>query len=113
MKKFITLLAGACLLVFMFEACKKEVKVAAPEEVSQETLSKIAALGFGTQNVQRIDEGYLIEGDIVLTEDDLHGQSSSPTLLIAQEEQYRTNNLVTGLPRTITVSVSGTAVVID
>jgi hypothetical protein len=39
------------------------------EEISQSTLAKIYEHGFGTSNVQRIEEGYLVEGDIVLTEE--------------------------------------------
>jgi hypothetical protein len=96
MKKLITLCAGVCLLVFTFESCKKEVKdtVAAPESITQETLSKIQSLGFSTQNVQKVDEGYLVEGDIILTEKELNSLPSSPNLMIAREEQYRTFNLV-------------------
>lgn len=55
--------------------------------------------------VQKIDEGYLVEGDIILTEEDLQGHGDYTTLRIAETEQYRTTNLVTGLPRTITVSI--------
>ncbi|TMI81001.1 MAG: protease [Bacteroidetes bacterium] len=87
-------------------ACKKEVKTSA-DEISQETLAKIAAVGFSTTDVQKVDEGYLVEGDIILTEADLIKRPSSPTLRIAEEEQYCTNNLVTGLPHAITVSSTG------
>lgn len=87
-------------------ACKKEVKTSA-DEISQETLAKIANVGFSTTDVQKVEEGYLVEGDIVLTEADLAGRPASPSLRIADEEQYRTNNLVTHLPRSITVSSSG------
>lgn len=110
MKNWITSFAGACLLAFSLVSCVKDVKEAeaAPDaSISGETIAKIAALGFGTAEVQRVDEGYLVEGDIILTEEDLNRVSSSPNLVIAQEEQYRTFNLVKGLPRTITVSVSG------
>ena len=86
-------------------ACKKDVKTSA-DEISQATLAKIASAGFSTTNAQKVDEGYLVEGDIILTESDLAAKPTSPTLRIA-DEQYRTNNLVTGLPRTITVSSSG------
>jgi hypothetical protein len=111
MKNWISTFAGACLLAFSLVACVKDVKEAetpSPEPITSETIAKIAALGFSTENVQRVDDGYLVEGDIILTDAELDHQSSSPNLLIAQEEQYRTYNLVTGLPRAITVSVSGT-----
>jgi hypothetical protein len=48
-----------------------------------------------------------VEGDIILHDHDLAAAPDSKTLRIAEVEQYRTFNLVTGLPRTITVSVSG------
>ena len=35
-----------------------------------------------------------MEGDIILTAEDLNQPATSPNLVIAQEEQYRTNNLV-------------------
>lgn len=108
MKKMIKPFAAICMVALTFTACKKEVATVAEDEISQETLSKISSLGFGTSNVQKIDEGYLVEGDIILSEGQLNETPNSPILRIAEEEQYRTNNLVTGLPRTITVSVSGT-----
>jgi hypothetical protein len=62
-------------------------------------------MGFSNENVQKIEEGYLVEGDIILTEEDLQITVDPLTLRIAETEQYRTNNLVTGLPRTINVSM--------
>ena len=92
--------------VVTLTACKKDAKTAA-DGISADTLAKIAAVGFSTTDVQKVDEGYLVEGDIILTENDLAARPASPTLRIAETEQYSTNNLVTGLPRTITVSASG------
>ncbi len=86
-------------------ACKKDAKEIAQEEISPETLTKIHNHGFGTSNVQRIEEGYLVEGDIVLTEEFLNGTPGGNFLRIANDEQYHTTNLVTGLPRVITVAL--------
>lgn len=88
-------------------SCKRE-NVASINQVSQDVINKIEAQGFSTDNVRKVDRGYLVEGDIVLTDENLHSKSTSPNLLIASEEQYQTTNLVTALPRIITVSVSGT-----
>ena len=93
-------------LSIVFVSCQKEQKLM--PQVSQSVLDQIASLGFSTEGVHQVAEGYLVEGDIILTEANLREPSNSPTLLIAGEEQYRTTNLVTSLPRTITVSVSGT-----
>jgi hypothetical protein len=100
------------LLAFVFlsllaVSCKRE-NVLAKNDISQAVIQKIAAQGFSTENVRKVDNGYLVEGDIVLTEQNLNAQSTSPTLLIANAEQYRTINLVKALPRVITISVSGT-----
>lgn len=106
MKKIIFLLVCAPLLV---TSCKKESTPAeTANTLSEAILSKIRTLGFSTQNVKKIPEGYLVEGDILLTEKDLETvPSGGPSLRIAQEEQYRTFNLVTvtGPSRIIKVSV--------
>lgn len=90
-----------------FFSCKKEAKQEPPQEVSQEVLNKIKELGFSTSQVVARDGGYIVEGDIFLSPDNLNEVSTSPVLRIAEVEQYRTRNLVTALPRTITISLSG------
>ncbi len=100
------ILASFCLSLF-FISCKKDGSIA-KQDVPDSILQQIAAKGFSTENVKKVDNGYLVEGDIVLTTENLSETSTSPNLLIANDEQYRTTNLVTSLPRTITVSVSGT-----
>jgi len=92
-------------LSFLAISCKRE-NVAIKTDVPQSVLQQIAAQGFNTDNVKKVSNGYLVEGDIILTNENLTQTSSSPNLLIANEEQYRTTNLVKNLPRTITVSVS-------
>jgi hypothetical protein len=108
MKQLLRLFAIACAALSL-TACQKDTKEAVAEAISPETIAKIKALGFGTSSVQRHEDGgYLVEGDIILSDASLNAVSSSPKLMIAGEEQYHTFNLVKGLPRTITVSVSGT-----
>jgi Dual-action HEIGH metallo-peptidase len=88
-------------------ACQQEEEnVVKKEDISQETLDKIHQMGFGTTDVKKLAEGYLVEGDIVLTEEQLNDRHDAKLLRIGQTEQYRTTNLVSGLPRTIKVSVS-------
>ncbi len=99
------LLAIVCLSLLSI-SCKRET-VISKNDISQDVIQKIAAQGFSTENVQKVNNGYLVEGDIVLTDQNLNAQSTSPSLVIANTEQYRTTNLVTkNLPRTITISVT-------
>jgi predicted small secreted protein len=107
MKKTFLPIVAVVLVAFSIVACKKDVKVTdQKEELSQDVLTKIQALGFGTSNVQKHEDGYLVEGDIVLTPELLNSNPSYTFLRIANSEQYRTTNLVTRLPRNITVSMS-------
>jgi len=105
--KFLTKTIALVSVLSLFTiSCKKDAKVTEPEAISQETLTKIFDHGFGTSNVQRIEEGYLVEGDIILTEDYLNTAPGGNFLRIANAEQYRTTQLVTGLPRSIKVALS-------
>jgi hypothetical protein len=107
MKKNLLPFAAAFIMAFSIVACKKDVKIIDQNtEISQDALTKIQALGFGTSSVQKHEDGYLVEGDIILTTELLNSNPSSTLLRIANSEQYRTTNLVTSLPRVITVSMS-------
>jgi hypothetical protein len=86
--------AIACAATLLFTACKKDVQESAQEEVSPEIVAQIKAKGFSTDNLQKVEGGYLVEGDILLTSSELASDPSSPNMIIAQEEQYRTFNLV-------------------
>jgi hypothetical protein len=100
------LMALVCLSM-LGVSCTRET-VISKSDISNDVMQKIAAQGFSTENVRKVDNGYLVEGDIVLTEENLNAQSTSPSLVIANTEQYRTTYLVknTVPTRTITVSVS-------
>ena len=107
MRKLITMAALPVLLCFLLFSCKKSMKEpVASNEVSQSVLDAIHELGFSNKNVVKHDEGYLVEGDIVVTEDDLRTKPNRGLLRIADVEQYHTTNLVTGLPRNITIRVA-------
>jgi len=85
-------------------SCKKEGKPVT-EDVPQSVKDQISALGFTAANAQKIDEGYLVEGDIIITPELLNSSPQTQFLRVGNEEQYRTTNLVKSLPRTITVSL--------
>ena len=87
-------------------SCEKKDEAIAKNEISEEVVGQINALGFSADGAQKVEDGYLVEGDIVLTNETLNSTPESSLLRVGQEEQYRTTNLVTGLPRTITIRVS-------
>lgn len=106
MKKLHTVLAVA-FLTACFMSCKKDSSEPAQDGISQETLAKIKSLGFGTSSVQKHEDGYLVEGDIILTEDFLNSSPAGIVLRVGEEEQYHTTNLVSvNGSRIITVSLS-------
>lgn len=91
----------------LLTSCKRENIAPAADEISSAVLQQIAAKGFDTEGARKVAGGYLVEGDIILTDQNLSETSTSPNLLIANVEQYRTTNQV-NKPRTITISVEGT-----
>lgn len=108
MKKIMGFLAIAAIAATTFTSCKKEIRQ--DNSVNDETLSQIRALGFSTNGVRKTAEGYLVENDIILSEEDLKQRPTSPNMIIANEEQYRTFNLVnpTSYP-TIRVALSNSS----
>lgn len=110
MKKLSLFCAGILMSAMIVMSCQEDQGVQADKQVSQQVLDRIWELGFSNENVQKIEEGYLVEGDIILTEEDLASDISPVTLLIAETEQYHTNNLVTGMPRVVTVSMDANLV---
>jgi hypothetical protein len=104
MRKIFFSISAFVMLSLLVVSCKKEA-APANQEVSDEVLGQIKAMGFSTDGVQSMDGGYLVEGDIFISPEQLGQKTNGPSLIIAQEEQYRTTNLVNALPRTISVSL--------
>jgi hypothetical protein len=104
LKKIISMTIIAMVVVII--SCQTEDdNLKSRKEIPQDVLVKIKALGFSTLNVQRLDDGYLVEGDIVLLDKDFGRGKNTKVLRIADSEQYHTTNLVS-TPRVITVSVA-------
>src|SRR5215217_1028427 len=110
MKKTPLVLGITCLAILA--SCKKD---SAPETnstvISQEEKALVASAGFNSGWFEKTSDGkYLIEGDILLTKtqlQELSGVAPTHNFIIANEEHYRTTNLVntSGGTRTITVSL--------
>jgi hypothetical protein len=101
MKKILSL---AVLAATLF-SCQKQEAPAVNEPISQDVLAAIGKAGFSTEGVIREEGGYIVEGDIFIDDNHLRTQPQWGTLSVPNAEQYRTTNLVTGLPRTITIRV--------
>lgn len=100
------LFALACLAL-IFATCTKNQpvnEVLQTSKITEEVKAKISNLGFSTDDIMEVEDGFIVEGDIFLSEKDLNEvQPDLMALIVGESEQYRTTNLVTGLPRNITV----------
>ncbi|SIT95263.1 M57 family metalloprotease, partial [Pontibacter indicus] len=103
--RLLSLLALAAM--FGFSSCQKEEADVTANEISPLAMAKISEMGFNTDNVQRTEGGYIVEGDIFFSESDLQASPETTALRVGEEEQYRTNNLVSvGTSRTINVAIT-------
>ncbi len=101
----LSLLFVASLLVLV-GACNQNREVALEDEVSNEVLVKIHNLGFSNNEVLRTEGGYIIEGDIFISDERLNEVPHRLHLRVGEEEQYRTTNTVTtNGNRTITIFI--------
>ena len=100
-------LACVAMSVLIF-SCQKDKKNPTDNTTSIPTdvVNKIAAQGYSTDQIIPVKGGYVVEGDIFLSTNDLNNAQSGLELRVGEEEQYHTTNLITSLPRTITVSVN-------
>ncbi len=108
MRKNMRLSLAVIALLITAVSCQKAV---APEqeikkEVSQDVINSVKALGFSSDNIIAEDGGYIVEGDIFIPANELKRSLNGTILRVGEVEQYRTTNLVTRLPRTITVALT-------
>ncbi len=107
MKRLINILAMLAMLAVGFYSCTKDDAATSSDNlVSAEVLTQIRQLGFSTNDVIKEDDVYIVEGDIRLHETDLLRAWQEKALRVGEAEQYRTTNLVGGLPRTIRVAIT-------
>jgi hypothetical protein len=111
MKKLFKTLSILMLCAAFFSACNNDetAAVEVAEIVSPAVLAQIKALGFSTDNVVKQDGGYLLEGDIFMSEKELGTAYFEEIVLrIADVEQYRTTNLVSvpGSTRTLRIAMT-------
>lgn len=107
MRKFSRMSIAAVLMLMVAISCKKAVTTE-PEilEVTQDVINSVKALGLTADNIVADEGGYIVEGDIFIPANELKRSLAGAIVRVGETEQYRTTNLVTGLPRTITVALS-------
>ena len=109
MKKIIRFSGIIAFTGMMMVSCKKESASTEIAAIPSDITAMVKAAGFNESRIEVSGDGYLIEGDIFLTRAELAdmGNNNGPELVIANDEHYRTTNLVSGT-RTISVSLNTT-----
>jgi hypothetical protein len=112
MKKFLVSSFSALVVIAVVVSCNKsDSALPATADLSKDEKSLIIKAGFNENWAERTADGsYLIEDDILLTKEQLQKMAASApshNLVVANEEHYRTFELVNtnGGVRTITVSL--------
>jgi len=111
-KKFLYSTGVAAMLAVAISSCQKSAtKSADPNALNPDEKSLVASAGFNSNWAEKRADGYLIEGDILLTKtqlEEMAGATPTNNFIVADEEHYRTFNVVStpasGV-RTITVSL--------
>lgn len=101
-------LFAIAVMAFLFATCTKNqpVNEITASRITEEVKAKIEALGFSTDEILEAEDGFIVEGDIFLSNADLNKPIDLQSLIVGESEQYNTTNLVTGLPRAITVRLN-------
>lgn len=102
---FFWMLISSGLLLFSCNS-EQEEQIKPERQVPASVEAKLQDLGFNTtEGLFKVEDGYIVEGDIFLSAEALDHMHSAQQLPLASEEQYHTNNLVNGTPRVISVYV--------
>lgn len=98
MKRLFFFLVVLATTALVFSACEQDEAALPAEVVPKAIISQVAKLGFSTDGIEAVAEGYRVERDIILT----HEFLSRPAAALRPdhhhtgvEKQYSTNNLVT------------------
>lgn len=101
------LLAILFVATICFTGCSKSSTTEESDDIPAAVKERVAALNFSTDNLQKTEGGYIAEGDMFLSNEFLQSNAQTKHYLTASEEHFRITNLVTGLPRTLTVRYTG------
>lgn len=103
MQKLFKLVIPVMGLALLTYSCQENRSIdLAADVVPQEVIDKLTHMGFNPDGIEKIDEGYRIERDIIITEEFLN--STPDRHFVPNLEQYSTDNLVNaGGGRVITI----------
>lgn len=102
MKKLIKILPLLAIVSLFAYSCQKASILDEADQVPQAVIDQLTQMGFNPDGIVKVERGYLIERDIVITEDFL--KHNKQPIRVPGLEQYHTDNLVsTNGSRTIKV----------
>lgn len=101
---FLLLLLAVTICV---TGCGKSGAAETPGDIPATVKERVTALNLSASDLYRTAGGYITEQDIFLSDELLNSPAQTTHYLGANQEHYRTVNLVTGLPRTITIRYTG------
>lgn len=100
--KSVKFMLGIACGVMMFASCSEDQASTTSTGVPETVITKLKAMGFNPEGIERVDEGYRIERDIIITDEFL--EHAGAEQVVPDLEQYSTNNLVSaGGGRVITI----------
>lgn len=111
MRKNSKILTAAALAVLFMFGCKKEnTDTPVSDSLTSNEVQLIKSAGLNPEGAYKLDGKYMVEDDLLLSAAELQdlSKNNGPNLVVAGDEQYRTTNLVTGLPRVIKIRYGGT-----
>jgi len=95
------------ILLALFSACIISCKKNFDDStISQSMKDKISSHCFSAEGAQKMEDGFVVEGDIFLPGNFFDQEPPVQNLLVGRSQQFQTNNIVTGLPRTISINLS-------
>jgi hypothetical protein len=106
MKKILFFLCFGNVLIFN-NSCQKSNQPE-PDTIPAAVIARVQSLNLSTSDLKKTDGGYIAEQDIFLSNEFLASDAKMTHYTTLHEDHYRTSNLVTGLPRTISARYTGT-----
>ncbi|MCW3466228.1 zinc-dependent metalloprotease [Chitinophaga nivalis] len=98
-----------CVVATFLFSCRKEEAAgnSATDTISAAVLDQIKAAGYDVTGIRQTEEGYIVENDLLLPYSDVAKLPGRLYLPAGKTELVRASQLVTGLPRVITIAVTG------